>query len=54
MYDICLYFFMFEFEVNNDVWVKQREVLEQTLSTNPKTQKALQKLIQEVLQDLQL
>lgn len=42
---------MFEFEVNNDVWVKQREVLEQTLSTNPKTQKALQKLIQEVLQE---
>jgi hypothetical protein len=42
---------MFEFEVNNDVWVKQREVLEQTLSTNPKTQKALQKLIQKVLQE---
>lgn len=42
---------MFAFEVNNDVWVKQMEVLEQALSTNPKTQRALQKLIQKVLLD---
>lgn len=42
---------MFAFEVNNDVWVKQKEVLEQALSTNPKTQRALQKLIQKVLVD---
>lgn len=42
---------MFSLETNNDVWVKQRDVLEQALSTNPKTQKALQKLIQQVLLD---
>lgn len=42
---------MFAFEVNNDVWVKQMEVLEQALSTNPKTQRAFQKLIQKVLLD---
>lgn len=42
---------MFALDVNNDVWVQQREVLEQALSTNPRTQKALQKLIQKVLQE---
>ena len=42
---------MFAFEVNNDVWVKQMDVLEQALSTNPKTQRAFQKLIQKVLLD---
>lgn len=42
---------MFSLEVNSDVWLKQREVLEQALSTNPDTQKALQKLIQQVLEE---
>lgn len=40
---------MFGLEINNAVVVEQRKVLEQALSTNPKTQKALQKLIQKVL-----
>lgn len=40
---------MFGLEINNAVVVEQRKVLEQALSTNPKTQKALQKLIQQVL-----
>lgn len=40
---------MFDLEVNDSVVVEQRKVLEQALSTNPKTQKALQKLIQQVL-----
>ncbi len=44
-------FFMFGFEVNDSVVVEQRKVLEQALSTNPKTQKALQKLIQQVLKE---
>lgn len=42
---------MFEFEVNNDVILQQQKVLEAALSTNPKTQKALQKLINKVLKD---
>jgi len=42
---------MFALDVNNDVWVQQREVLEQALSTNPNTQKALRKLIEKVLQE---
>lgn len=42
---------MFEFELNDKLIVEQRKVLEQALSTNPKTQKALQKLIQQVLKD---
>ena len=40
---------MFGLEVNDAVIVEQRKVLEQALSTNPKTQKALQKLIRKVL-----
>ena len=40
---------MIALDVNDSVVVEQRKVLEQALSTNPKTQKALQKLIQEVL-----
>ena len=42
---------MFEFELNDKLIVEQRKVLEQALSTNPKAQKALQKLIQQVLKD---
>jgi hypothetical protein len=42
---------MFEFELNDKLVVEQRKVLEQALSTNPKAQKALQKLIQQVLKD---
>ena len=42
---------MFGLEVNDSVVVEQRKVLEQALSTNPKTQKALQKLIQQVLKE---
>ena len=44
-------FFMFGLEVNDAVIVEQKQVLEQALSTNPKTQKALQKLIQQVLKE---
>jgi hypothetical protein len=40
---------MFGLDVNDTVIVEQKRVLEQALSTNPKTQKALQKLIQKVL-----
>ena len=40
---------MFKLDINDSVVVEQRKVLEQALSTNPKTQKALRKLIQEVL-----
>ena len=40
---------MVGFEINDAVVVEQRKVLEQALSTNPKTQKALQKLIRKVL-----
>ena len=42
---------MIELELNDSVVVEQRKVLEQALSTNPKTQKALQKLIQQVLKE---
>ena len=40
---------MIGLEVNDAVVLEQKQVLEQCLSTNPKTQKALRKLIQEVL-----
>lgn len=40
---------MIGLEINESVIVEQRKVLEDALSTNPKTQKALQKLIQQVL-----
>lgn len=43
--------FMFGLEVNNSIIVEQKQVLEQALSTNPKTKKALQKLIQRVLKE---
>ena len=42
---------MIALDINDNVLVEQRKVLEQALSTNPKTQKALQKLIQQVLKD---
>lgn len=40
---------MVGFELNDSVIVEQQKVLEQALSTNPKTQKALQKLIRRVI-----
>lgn len=43
---------MFGLEVNDSVVVEQRNVLEQALSTNPKTQKALQKLIRQALMEV--
>lgn len=43
---------MIGLEVNDAVIVEQRKVLEQALSTNPKTQKALQKLIRQSLMEV--
>ena len=43
---------MFGFDINDSVVMQQSRVLEQALSTNPKTQKALQKLIQRALNDI--
>jgi hypothetical protein len=43
---------MFEFEFNDSVVLRQQEVLEAALSTNPKTQKALQKLINKALSEV--
>ena len=43
---------MIELDVNDSVIVEQRKVLEAALSTNPKTQKALQKLIRQALKDV--
>lgn len=40
---------MLSLEVNDAVVLEQKQVLEQALSTNPKTQKALQKLIRKVI-----
>ena len=40
---------MVSLEVNDAVVLEQKQVLEQALSTNPKTQKALQKLIRRVI-----
>ena len=45
-------FRMFEFEFNDSVVLRQQEVLEAALSTNPKTQKALQKLINKALSEV--
>lgn len=45
---------MFKFECDNDVIMQQQQVLEAALSTNPKTKKALQKLINIVLKDARL
>lgn len=42
---------MFGVEINDTVVLEQQKVLEQALSTNPKTQKALQKLIRGVIKD---
>ena len=38
-------------EINDTVVLEQQQVLEQALSTNPKTQKALQKLIKQVIME---
>lgn len=43
---------MVSLEVNDAVVLEQKRVLEQALSTNPKTQKALQKLINQVLKEV--
>lgn len=43
---------MFGIEVNDAVVLEQKQVLEQALSTNPKTQKALQKLIRQALMEI--
>ena len=43
---------MIELEVNDAVILEQQKVLEAALSTNPKTQKALQKLIRQALMDV--
>ena len=43
---------MFGIDINDSVVMQQSRVLEQALSTNPKTQKALQKLIQRALKDI--
>lgn len=40
---------MFGLEVNDAAVVEQKQILEQLLSTNPKTQKALQQLIHQVI-----
>lgn len=42
---------MFGLEINDSVVLEQKQVLEQALSTNPKTQKALQKLIRQVINE---
>jgi len=42
---------MIALDINDNVLVEQRKVLEQALSTNPKTQKALQKLIRQVVKE---
>ena len=43
---------MIELEVNDAVVLEQQRVLEAALSTNPKTQKALQKLIRKALMEV--
>ena len=40
---------MLSLEVNDAVVLEQKDILEKALSTNPKTQKALQKLIRQVI-----
>ena len=42
---------MVSLEINDAVVLEQKEVLEKALSTNPKTQKALQKLIRQVIKE---
>jgi hypothetical protein len=41
--------YMVSLSIDNAVVLEQKQVLEQALSTNPKTQKALQKLIRQVI-----
>ena len=43
---------MVSLEINDAVVLEQQKVLEQALSTNPKTQKALQKLIRQALMEI--
>ena len=43
---------MFEFEANDTIILHQQQVLEAALSTNPKTVKALQKLIDQALAEV--
>ena len=43
---------MFQFEFNDAVVLRQKELLEAAMSTNPKTQKALQKLIGQALAEV--
>ena len=43
---------MFGIEVNDTIILEQQKVLEAALSTNPKTQKALQKLIRKALMEV--
>ena len=43
---------MVSLEVNDAVVLEQKQVLEQALSTNPKTQKALQKLIRQAIMEV--
>lgn len=45
---------MVSLDVNDAAILKQKQVLEQALSTNPKTQKALQKLIRQVIKEARL
>ena len=42
---------MFGIDTNDTVVLEQQKVLEQALSTNPKTQTALRKLVQQVIKD---
>ena len=42
---------MIGLEINDAVVLEQQQILEKALSTNPKTQKALQKLIQQVIKE---
>ena len=43
---------MFGIDINDTVILEQKKVLEAALSTNPKTQKALQKLIRQALMEV--
>ena len=43
---------MFEAEIDNSVILKQKEVLERCLTTNPKTKEALQELVRQALKDV--
>ena len=43
---------MVSLEVNDAVVLEQRQILEKALSTNPKTKKALQKLIDKALKEI--